>query len=156
MPSSISERLVCIERVAVVCLLAVSMLVGSTTTARAECVSIPLRVSKQRADLMFSGVVTNMQVLTAGRVIVTFEVDQVWKGPIHRVTTIYQWMEPEAGPYEKGAKYLVIAPRYALLDFLDKRREARDGVGAASCGWGTPYERVKRELATLDRGHTPR
>jgi hypothetical protein len=122
----------------------------------AECVRIPLRESRKHVGLMFSGTVTSVQVLTVGRVIVNLQVDQVWKGRLRRATTIYTYMEAEAEPFVKDGRYLITAPKYALLEFLDKRRNAVEAVGDAACGWGTPYEEVAHELATLGRPRVPR
>jgi hypothetical protein len=38
---------------------------------------------------MFSGTVTNVRPLTAGRLIASIDVDQIWKGRLRRATTIY-------------------------------------------------------------------
>lgn len=56
----------------------------------------------------------------------------------------------------KGHRYLVTAPRYVLLEFLDKKREKLElPVESTSCGWGVPYESVERELAALERPRIP-
>jgi hypothetical protein len=142
------------------CWLSSIVLVGGLAQAvqldAVECARIPLRESRKHAGLMFSGTVTSVQVLTVGRVIVNFDVDQVWEGRLRRATTVYTYMEAEARPFVKGHRYLVIAPKYALLEFLDKRRDAVEAVGDAVCGWGTPYEEVAHEVATLGRPRVPR
>jgi hypothetical protein len=69
-----------------------------------------LRESKKHADLMFSGTVTNVRPLTVGRLIVSIDVDQIWKGRLRRATTIYLWIVPA---------YLVEVPPCSLI--MNKR-----------------------------------
>lgn len=129
---------------------------GQPTALYAECVRIPLQSSQQRPVLMFSGTVKGVEVVAAGGgFMITVDVDQVWKGRLHRVTKLYQWLEGKAKLPEVGRRYMYVVPKYAVLDFRDKRRDPLDVPGAASCGWGVPYENVERELSTLRRPHKP-
>jgi hypothetical protein len=123
-----------------------------------ECAALSLHYAKKHADLMFSGTVTSVQPLTVGRVIVNLDVDQVWKGRLRRATTIYIYGDSiEAEPFVKGRRYLVIAPKYLLLEFLDKKRDALEPPPPeGSCGWGKAYESVEHELAALGRPRKPR
>ena len=127
---------------------------GAVRTLRAECFYVPLRVRKQAADLVFSGTVASVQVLPDGAA-VTFDVDQVWKGRLRRRTVIYtQRPVPESPGYRRGQRYVVLAPNYALRDFVDQPHEPDMSSGA--CGWNVPYEGAERELPSLGRPHEPR
>jgi hypothetical protein len=137
-------------------LLAVLALTHATQLVASECIRLRLRDVRRQVDLMFSGTVTNVQPLTVGRLIVDIEVDQVWKGWLPRKTTIYTYAEPHAAPFIKGGRYLITAPRYLLLEFLDKKREKLElPADSTSCGWGVPYDSVEQELAALERPRTP-
>ncbi len=143
-------RPACVSFLVFVCLL------GTGATLSAECVYIPLDVRQRHADLVFSGTITQTEQLPDGGK-VTFEVDRVWKGHVGRTTVIYMQGVPEAPPYQRGHRYLIIAPKYALLDFRDERREALEqGSMPSGCGWNIPYEAVERDLPSLGRSHQPR
>jgi hypothetical protein len=137
-------------------LIAVLALTHATQLVASECIRLRLRDVRRQVDLMFSGTVTNVQPLTVGRLIVDIEVDQVWKGFLPRKTTIYTYAGSQAAPFMKGRRYLVTAPRYLLLEFLNKKREKLElPAESTSCGWGVPYESVEQELAALERPRVP-
>jgi hypothetical protein len=131
-------------------------LLGHAVTLRAECVSISLRESGRRADLMFSGTVTSIHPEPCCGLTVTINVDQVWKGRVRRTTTIYTRVGSEAARLEERRRYLFITPKFLLLEFLNKQRATLDVPGAETCGWWRSYESAERELITLDRPHGPR
>jgi len=136
----------------------------AVASPRAECISLGLKSDRKYADLVFRGVITDLQHPDKRRSIVTFEVSRVWKGPVRKRMVLYQ---PEEDYLERyswqtstvGTEYLVFARR---LD--DSQRNAfdlktRDAFAVPTCKGGTdeivhPYARDY--LRQLGRGRAPR
>lgn len=124
--------------------------------AGAECIVIEWADRMKAAAVVFSGRVANVQVLSGGRHIVDFEVERVWKGGVQPRTRLYYHVESiNTVTFEPGRRYVVFAPTWGVIEFLDPRRQAVDEP-RDSCGWGVPVEGPADDFDTaLGRGRRP-
>jgi len=76
--------------------------------------------ARQKADLVFTGTVTNLKPDPDG-VVVTFDVDLVWKGPRQERLVLPLYRDLESFIFVKGEKYLVFADHLSRENPLSKR-----------------------------------
>jgi hypothetical protein len=118
--------------------------------------------NKQRADLVFSGAVTNMQQLDYRHSLVTLNVEKVWKGPRGRRVVLHNTVDNIDSyrfPVDAvGKQYLVFAGRLTPQQRSGfSLGEKEHAFGVPICGGGTgPLQQHERELRDLGRGRAPR
>jgi len=134
-----------------VAVLALVSLTISASTAAAECVGFPLEHYKEHADLVFSGAIRELRDLDAGRTLVTFEVDRVWKGDVGQRVVLHQTLDSIDSFRFVGAtagkEYLVFASRLGPAHrALFELTAPTDAFSVPVCGGGT------RALLEVDQG----
>ena len=144
-------------------LLAICLLVAfGAANARAECVGFPLDHYRKYADVVFRGVMTDIQRLDESRAVVTFTVSRVWKGNVGRRFVLHQGHQlgPDrySWPAEAAGEYLVFATR---LDESDRKAfdlTNRNAFAVPMCWGGTTpisHARAPDFLRQLGPGRAP-
>ncbi len=124
-----------------------------TASAGAERVLPRLRDYCRKKDLVFSGTVTATRSFSGARLIIDFDVDQVWKGPLKRNARLFRINDGmEATQFFVGKRYVICAPKWGLWDFNDPRREPLDIPGVE---WAFDFESVKSEVSGLGSARKP-
>jgi hypothetical protein len=118
-----------------------------------ECIGVDVRERRRHSDLVFSGTATSDKVFSGGRHIVELDVDAVWKGNLPRRTKLYYFIETMcAKPFEPGKRYIVFAPKWGLIDFVDPRRQKLDRPMPG--GWNIAYS--QQDAKKLGHSRAPR
>jgi hypothetical protein len=144
-----------------VAIIAVGVAIG-TSHLHAECVGLSMSNNKRFADLVFSGVVTDLRQLDGRHVVVRVDVAKVWKGAVGKHVVLYSIQDNIDAyafpPDAVGAQYLLFAKR-----LMPNQRvglplgEEQAAFGVPLCGGGTrALEHVGRELQELGRSRPPR
>lgn len=144
----------------------VAVALATPLVAHAECVSVTLPKGQRYAGpvakptLVFSGTVT---AADSEKYTVSFIVDRVWTGQLHRNTTIVVAPVVEgaqATSFQTGEAYLVTA--YSPIYVFSANDVAATGVAAGTlgvafgCGDGpVPLADAKELLKSLGRGRAP-
>ena len=136
-------------------------LLGAPSVANADCVVVnsDIREAFRESDVVFSGIVTDVDVDGKLR----FQVDRVWKGPIARTVWIHQLDQPVIESYvfrpRPDVKYIIFGRE---LSAEDRKFRVEDGEARAfgihgSCGTGPRFTREHaRELDSITRAKKPR
>jgi hypothetical protein len=153
-------------------LIAIIGIAFDASIASAECPTFSVTISEPMSVAIFSGVATETINLNFSQ-IVTFNVDQVWKGTPGKEVTAYQIVSSEQPRLSLGDRYLVFAaPRNlsgapfkpypgigedTLLQIeSDKQRLEKIELGMLGCASGREDAAVsQRMIKELGPGHPP-
>jgi hypothetical protein len=111
---------------------------------------------------VFAGRVTRVEYLEPDRdrseppIRVTFEVDEVWKGPVRHIAvlrTIYNKWSCDGYYFKAGQEYLVAVQTVNLDDPTADRAELE---GVSLCGGTQLLSRAQEDIAQLGPGKRPR
>jgi hypothetical protein len=118
--------------------------------------------NKQRADVVFSGTVTNVQQLDNRHSLVTLNVEKVWKGSRGRRVVLHNIVDNIDSyrfPHDAaGQRYLVFANRLTSQQRAGfSLGEKEQAFGVPICGGGSgPLQQHELELRDLGRSRVPR
>jgi hypothetical protein len=134
----------------------------AASIASADCVivSFDVRDAFRNSDVVFSGIVTNVDDINDR---LSFRVDRVWNGPVGRDIWIYQLDIPFIGSYvfrpRPDIRYIIFARKLSADDrkFLNKIDEPIAFGIQRTCGDGPRFSsEYARQLDKLSRGRRPR
>jgi TonB family protein len=135
----------------------------NSAAAGAQCPLGPMAelLSRSSSDVVFSGVVANLDRTMVAET-VTFNVEWVWKGSVHRRTSIVRPVPISGGRiepirFELKSRYVVAAHRLTAGEEHDLRLSSSDDqLGTDACGGGSRLlSAAQNELAQLGPGHAP-
>jgi hypothetical protein len=114
------------KHVGAVCALVVAL---SPVAAYGQCPFESFSQAKERSVMTFSGVATNITPLFIGQ-IMTFAVDAVWHGMVHKQVVAYQLVTSEAAPLLAGLRYIIFALPLDLTSLPDEHldKAKRNGI----------------------------
>ena len=133
---------------AAVLLLSVPM---TTPLSASECFSIDARTTKQRAALVFEGIITKAEELENDEIEITMDVQRVWKGDVSNRIIVYYpagplWGSPESTP-RATTTWLKAGER--LVVFTNAGFEGRPQLAQHRKAWIAPCYGFKRPDADV-------
>ena len=134
--------------------------VGTDPSCGGGLLSLPLLVPRSEVNAAFSGTVATAHP-TDTAVMVTFEVDRVWKGAISKRTVVYRPnpVTPDSRQvFDVGERYVEVAHRLTAAEreqFHDDTAPP-DALAVGLCGDGSrPFTFAERDLVDLGPGRPP-
>lgn len=132
--------------------------VYGTCSLNAECIGVPPEYHIKYSELIFRGVVTDVQDLKT-HLVLTFRVSRVWKGKPLKTVVIYQVLGVESVRFPDnsvGQEYLILAT--ALRDFEREIVQTRDAqaFGIPQCTAPISINAAAEYLKKLGSGRAPK
>jgi hypothetical protein len=123
-------------------------------------VGLSILIPRPEVIAAFGGTVVDVRREDAA-IIVTFDVDRVWKGTISKRTTVYR-PNPASGDsrqvFDSGERYVVLAHSMTATERAQFRADAasQDALAVGLCGDGSrPFTVAEREFADIGPGKPP-
>ena len=138
-------------------LLVCLLLAASAASAVAKCVMTEPRRAKERASLVFEGIVTEVRESgIANEFVATIDVQRVWKGDAGRRVSVYFVRSDEGPNFDTGSRTIVFArpqtPDLRKIAGLPHDAPQRSNWVPMCEGGAVPNEAIIKELG---RSHPP-
>lgn len=138
---------------------------GSSQALACSCLSNPrAKEALKASQVAFRGTVINVDYLdedtpvSEPRIVVTFSVSRVWKGPVRRsivLHTVYNKTTCQGYYFKKGEEYLVFA--YPNEEFMaNKFLPAKNTLGTNYCNGTTGIDVADDYLREMGKGRKPK
>jgi len=139
--------------------IALVMLGYSAATVNAECIGFPFEHHVKYSDMVFRGVVTDVQRHDT-HMVMTFQVSRVWKGKAGKTVVLHQIQGLDRATWPEdlvGREFLILASRLSEYDAKWVGAKASDVLfGVPNCLDSISISSAATQLKKLGRGRAPK